>query len=491
MGFYRSNNDSQQTWLFYAWTNPLKAFASGKVFTLSFWAKTGTLPSGVSFVRLQFGLWNPNIGTGTWRAYNLDGTYFDLDEAMSNNGQFIREITPSWKRYFVRFYINTSTTAKFVARINETGIPLIPLDTNSNVYFYIADVRFEEGYISDDSQKLSDKANSMAQIRMSAESINLEVTDKLQRTGIDIENKKITLDAENTIVTGSFAAKKVNTSDAGVGHITMENGVMQVFNSANILQITFGMDSSGNILLRYYNQDGTIAWDLGPTGIQTSASQREAVNTVNFCMMKTWNGSQWVQVPLDVDASVFDLDNYKYRDNGSTESYLRYLLRQAYLPMDGVVYFYNAKINAGQYVGGTGTCALNNEQAQCFDNHFIKAEPTTTVQLSGGVWDSTKGIGDISGAAAWRAHFIYVTHVETLLSANINDVTVINGKYYAIPNGFNPRYNSEDIFEVAYDPNEITQYYKRQLAEFTISVVEDGLYVDRYVEYYIPLDEIE
>lgn len=270
----------------------------------------------------------------------------------------------------------------------------------------------------------------------------------------------------------------------------MENGVMQVFNSTNVLQITFGMDSSGNILLRYYNQDGTIAWDLGPEGIQKSASQDERISTKNFSMMKTWDGDRWVQVPLDYDASVFDLENYKYKDNGSTESYLRHLLNQTYLPMDGVAYYYNAKINSGQYVGGEGTRALNNEQAKCFDNHFIKAIPTTSDQLSGATWDSLKGIGDISSAGKWRTHFIYVTSVGTILST-INDVKEIRGKYYVFPSDFNPRYNSEDIFEVVYNPSEITQYYKRPLAYFITSAVEDGLYVDSYVAYYIPLDEIE
>lgn len=492
MSFYRNNNSAAfMIYNGYDWANDpyIKTLTAGKVYTISFWAK-----SAQDGLKIHTALYGYVTASGSssgvdYNKLNSSAKYTDkTTDAIYDNagGECLHTLTTSWKRYYAHFYIQTGITCVPIIQCNNG----LPLGTTTSKYFYVADVRMEEGYIADDSDPMSvsgAQTRSEAKFNLTADNIEL----KLNNTGIDIENKKITLDAENTIVTGSFAAKKVSTSDAGVGHITMENGVMQVFNSTNILQITFGMDSSGNILLRYYNQDGTIAWDLGPTGIQMSASQDEKVNTVNFCMMKTWNGSQWVQVPLDADASVFDLDNYKYRDNGSTESYLRHLLRQAYLPMDGVVYFYNAKINAGQYVGGTGTRALNNEQAQCFDNHFIKAIPTTSDQLSGGVWDSTKGIGDISGASAWRAHFIYVTHVETLLSANFKDVTEINGKYYAFPDGFKPRYNSEDIFEVTYDPIEITLYYKRPLAEFTTSAVEDGLYVDRYEEYYIPLDEIE
>lgn len=493
MPFYRGVNsdidstvaDDGDLYIVQPDTEYAKPLTRGKVYTFSFMARSGT--SAVT-LKLLSKMLDVN---GSSSAVNSGCSFTDYEEALFNGDPiYVHKLTTEWKRYYARFYVVNTINGCPSIQVSKNWTSAFYYGSQTKRLFYIADVRLEEGYIADESDPMSisgARTRSEAKFNLTADNIKL----RLNNTGIDIEKKKITLDAENTIVTGSFAAKKVSTSDAGVGHITMENGVMQVFNSTNILQITFGMDSSGNILLRYYNQDGTIAWDLGPTGIQMSASQDEKVNTVNFSMMKTWNGSQWVQVPLDVDASVVDLDNYKYRDNGSTESYLRHLLRQTYLPMDGVVYFYNAKINAGQYVGGTGTRALNNEQAQCFDNHFIKAIPTTSDQLSGGVWDSTKGIGDISGAAAWRAHFIYVTHVETLLSANINDVTEINGKYYAFPNGFNPRYNSEDIFEVTYDPNEITQYYKRQLAEFTTSAVEDGLYVDRYVEYYIPLDEIE
>lgn len=483
MGFYRSNNDSQQTWLFYAWTNPLKAFASGKVFTLSFWAKTGTLPSGVSFVRLQFGLWNPNIGTGTWRAYNLDGTYFDLDEAMSNNGQFIREITPSWKRYFVRFYINTSTTAKFVARINETGIPLIPLDTNSNVYFYIADVRFEEGYISDDSEKLSDKANSMALIRMSADSINLEVTDKLQRTGIDIENKKITLDAANTEVTGNFTAKKVNTTDIGNGRIAMEGGLMQVYNSVfTNPQIVFGVDENGNIVLTYYDGDGNVLWNLGPKGLKGAESQDEELRTyTNWCIPKYWNGSSWQQGWSD--SEFHDIESYCGSEFASpTESFVAHILKRGIVTEYGLVYQYDARIVLGNFQAGN--LATNDGTAKAYNKLFLNHAPSTSNKLVGEEIQST---GEYLPIAAWWATFMRIVRVEKWLTPySMSTVTYDErtGKYYSVPDDYiderGLEHGTDVDFEVLYDGDYT---YKDPPVYFYLEVYEYGVFKERGVWY--------
>ncbi len=496
--FYR-NNSSDPPFLLYndyiGWGDDprTKLFTAGKVYTISFWAK-----AGVSGLKIHTGLYGHvttagESSTASYTTHNSGAYYSDkLTDGVYDNGgcECIHSLSTSWKRYYARFYIQTGVTAIPIIQCNNG----LPLGSEDSVYLYIADVRLEEGYISDDSQKLSDKANSMAQIRMSADSINLEVSDKLQRTGIDIEKKKIKLDAENTIVTGSFAAKKVNTTDIGVGHITMEGGLMQVFNPDNVLQITFGADASGNILLRYYNQDGTIAWDLGPEGIAKSASQGEEVRTMRFCRMCHWNGSSWEPVSFWEDSTISDFENYKYKNNGSSKSYLAYLLDQDNLPQNGSAYYYYAKINEGQYVGGEGRLAASNYQAKCFDRHFIASDPSTSNQLDGATWDSNRNIGDISGASQWRSHFLYVTSVGRWYSVLGVDVTYNEQKkkYYSFPQDLDPMVGiDEELFEVDYNPNEINQYYKRPFAYFRVSVVEDGLYTMQNVLYCIALDEIE
>lgn len=490
MGFYRSNS-SEATWMVFDATTEQKTFTAGKVYTLSFWAKTGTFPSGVSSLRIHSGIWD--TVHQKWNYFNQNAWYEDYNEGITNTGEGVQVLTPTWKRYFIRFYIMTTTTGIVVIQCNNHA--QVPLGSDSNVYFYVADVRLEEGYIADDSDPMSisgARTRSEAKFNLTADNIEL----KLNNTGIDIEKKKITLDAENTIVTGSFAAKKVNTTDIGVGHITMESGLMQVFNPQNLLQITFGVDASGNILLRYYNQDGTIAWDLGPTGMQFSVSQAEEVRTQYFCRMCTWNASssQWVPVSLWENGTISEFENYKYKNNGSSKSYLAYLLEQDNLPQNGVTYYYYAKINAGQYIGGEGTKAANSYQAKCFDQHFISSVPSESNQLDGATWDSSRNIGDISGASQWRSHFLYVTSVGIWRSVSIQDVIYNEqrNKYYYFPQGLDPMVGiDEELFEIDYNPNEITQYYKRPFAYFRVSVVEDGLYTMQNVLYCIALDEIE
>lgn len=232
MVFHRSSNSSQP-WLFYAWTNPLKAFTSGKVYTLSFWAKTGTLPSEVSFVRLQMGLWNTDIGT--WRAYNPNGTYFNLNEGVSNVGQFPCEITPTWKRYYVRFYINTSTTAEFVARINEEQVPF---GSNSDVYVYVADVRLEEGYIADESDPMSisgARTRSESKMTLTSQEYSVEVRNDLKKAGMTI-----------TVDGVQFTGSKIGFAGT--------NGVNY---------ISLGIDNDGIPYFIFYDPQGTPRYNLG------------------------------------------------------------------------------------------------------------------------------------------------------------------------------------------------------------------------------------
>ncbi|MBO5602633.1 MAG: hypothetical protein J5957_08550, partial [Prevotella sp.] len=164
------------------------------------------------------------------------------------------------------------------------------------------------------------------------------------------------------------------------------------------------------------------------------------------------------------------------------------------LPQNGVTYYYYAKINAGQYSGGEGRLAANNYQAKCFDQHFIASRPSESDQLDGATWDSSRNIGDISGASQWRSHFLYVTSVGRWYSVLGVDVTYNEQKkkYYSFPQDLDPMVGiDEELFEVDYNPNEINQYYKRPFAYFRVSVVEDGLYTMQNVLYCIALDEIE
>ena len=454
--FYRNNmagSDGTSPFMLYndyiGWGDDprTKLFTAGKVYTISFWAK-----AAVSGLKIHTGLYGHvttagESSTASYTTHNSGALYSDkLTDGVYDNGgcECLHHLTTSWKRYYARFYIQTGVTAIPIIQCNNG----LPLGSEDSVYLYIADVRLEEGYISDDSQKLSDKANSMAQIRMSADSINLEVSDKLQRTGIDIEKNHITLDAEKTTVRGELLANKVRTNDKGSGYIDMTNGLMNVFNSNGINQLRFGVDGNGNILLRYYKADGSVAWDLGPSGLEKSVAQDQKVVAYTWCLMKEWNGSSWVEGPdtLDEPSGIDILESfYSKRQNGSPVSYLAYLINNGISSGDGTVWQYEAFINAGQYIGGAGTYgdrAISNEAARKYDKIFLKKVPTSSDPLTLSGSDGTTG----DTTSEWYADFVRIKKIEVWRTYDNSIILIEKGeRRWAIPNNYAEGLNGYDV----------------------------------------------
>ena len=454
--FYRNNmagSDGTSPFMLYndyiGWGDDprTKLFTAGKVYTISFWAK-----AAVSGLKIHTGLYGHvttagESSTASYTTHNSGALYSDkLTDGVYDNGgcECLHHLTTSWKRYYARFYIQTGVTAIPIIQCNNG----LPLGSEDSVYLYIADVRLEEGYISDDSQKLSDKANSMAQIRMSADSINLEVSDKLQRTGIDIEKNHITLDAEKTTVRGELLANKVRTNDKGSGYIDMTNGLMNVFNSNGINQLRFGVDGNGNILLRYYKADGSVAWDLGPSGLEKSVAQDQKVVAYTWCLMKEWNGSSWVEGPdtLDEPSGIDILESfYSKRQNGSPVSYLAYLINNGISSGDGTVWQYEAFINAGQYIGGSGTYgdrAISAEAARKYDKIFLKKVPTSSDPLTLSGSDGTTG----DTTSEWYADFVRIKKIEVWRTYDNSIILIEKGeRRWAIPNNYAEGLNGYDV----------------------------------------------
>ncbi len=71
------------------------------------------------------------------------------------------------------------------------------------------------------------------------------------------------------INTGELVAKKIETDEQGAGHVTVENGLMQVFNPNGQCQIRFGY-KDGYMVLSYYDNAGNLLYDLGPGGLDAS-----------------------------------------------------------------------------------------------------------------------------------------------------------------------------------------------------------------------------
>lgn len=165
-------------------------------YTLSFWAKS-TYNNTVIHSYLY-----PNIINGT-----ISAGYYSTDspqtEGNTTDGCTKTKLTTNWKKYYIHWYIDTSTidtTGWTEEQIDNILVKhILPLrlvygeSYATTAKVSIAGIRFDEGYIYEGN----DRNSSI--IRQTANNILLQVAD----ISLKIDNKKIVLDG-NTEINGSL-----------------------------------------------------------------------------------------------------------------------------------------------------------------------------------------------------------------------------------------------------------------------------------------------
>ena len=401
-----------------------------EIYTLSFQARCST---GQLIARSRLNIDQSTIisysgPTFIYPNYDVSG----ICESLSSTGETLVGIGTEWKTYYIRFFIIHSSS-------NAGIVTPLYISQSDNVNGYVGTVEMravtlEKGFVTG-------TINSMSLIEQTAMNISLTQQTGLNKAGINIENGTITLDANKTIVNGDLQASKLLTNNNGYGYIDMTDGLMKVFNPNGINQIIFGVDENGNILLQYLDKDsGRILWDLGPNGLSTSASQDERVIYNTWCIMKEWDSTSrsWVQVPLSgYDTDIWELDNtYRRIQNRAPMSYLAYLITNGINSGNGYVYQYEAKINAGQYIG---TPKSNNSSvvAEAYDKLFIQKVPANynPLTLEGG-----------SVSSGWYAGFIRIQKIEIWRRYDTSTpITVIGNKEYAIPDNYTDGVTGDEV----------------------------------------------
>lgn len=170
------------------------------------------------------------------------------------------------------------------------------------------------GEVNEIKQTVQSYTGQYSQIKQNADSISLRVNNiesGLESAGIDIDTGTITLDAAKTqikngdIVTAMFTggklkadyidaqtlfsndvtAYKFETTGSGIyntdlekAHITIEDGLLQVYGNSGVANIVMG-SYNGQAILRYFDNTGTMLYDLGPDGINkiTNTSEHSTV----------------------------------------------------------------------------------------------------------------------------------------------------------------------------------------------------------------------
>lgn len=130
-----------------------------------------------------------------------------------------------------------------------------------------------------------------SRIVQNSNQIKLEVQQGLETTGIDITAGKIELNAANTIVSNTLSVNRLETTpdtssdSTNQAKVSISGSTMNVFGSTGIMNIQFGVDENGYAVLKYFDNDGFMLYDLGPNGIRKLDISSEGFDYDDFIVV--------------------------------------------------------------------------------------------------------------------------------------------------------------------------------------------------------------
>ena len=254
---YQNNlNPSSNDYLDYITLNSI-TLKDKTTYTLSFWAKTDSDGTEISSYLY------PDIINSTLYPYYFSSNSCQT-ESNNSDGFTKTKLTTSWRKYYIHWYIDTSTidtTDWTQEQINnilvKNIIPLRLYDTTAKVS--IANINFEEGYICEGNDKVS------SIIRQTANDILLQVQD----INIKIDNKQIELNGD-TKVNGSLTL-----TDADQGFVLNGGSGKTVISPQSIGSFT-GFQNIANSVSKLYAST-------------TNLGSGSLTGTVDFTFTKTFS----------------------------------------------------------------------------------------------------------------------------------------------------------------------------------------------------------
>ena len=185
-------------------------------------------------------------------------------------------LTSTYKRYWVHWRIE-DYTGEGAEVIPDKVLIRVPGDTEA----WLTKPKLEEGaQLTDYTERKTDLID-----RATAKAAGLEITS----SGVTLYGEKIKV--ENTLSTGQtttaalFKDGAINaalilaqmlTSQGHNGQmVRIADGLINIYGKAGTANIRFGLNSSGQAVLSYYDDNGNFLYDLGPAGI-ASLSKTDA-----------------------------------------------------------------------------------------------------------------------------------------------------------------------------------------------------------------------
>lgn len=184
------------------------------------------------------------------------------------NGYAQLALTSTYRRYWVHWRIN-DYTGEGAEVIPDKVLIRVPGDTEA----WVTKPKLEEGaQLTDYTERKTDLID-----RATAKAAGLEITS----SGVTLYGEKIKV--ENTLSTGQtttaalFTDGAINaalilaqmlTSQGLNGQmVRIADGLINIYGKAGTANIRFGLNSSGQAVLSYYDDNGNFLYDLGPAGV--------------------------------------------------------------------------------------------------------------------------------------------------------------------------------------------------------------------------------
>ena len=192
-------------------------------------------------------------------------------------------LTSTYKRYWVHWRIE-DYTGEGAEVIPDKVLICVPGDTEA----WVTKPKLEEGaQLTDYTERKTDLID-----RATAKAAGIEITSK----GVTLYGEKIKV--ENTLSTGQtttaalFTDGAINaalilaqmlTSQGLNGQmVRIADGLINIYGKAGTANIRFGLNSSGQAVLSYYDDNGNFLYDLGPAGIASMSKVDAKITSVQY-----------------------------------------------------------------------------------------------------------------------------------------------------------------------------------------------------------------
>ena len=192
-------------------------------------------------------------------------------------------LTSTFKRYWVHWRIE-DYTGEGTEVIPDKVLIRVPGDTEA----WVTKPKLEEGaQLTDYTERKTDLID-----RATAKAAGLEITS----SGVTLYGEKIKV--ENTLSTGQtttaalFTDGAINaalilaqmlTSQGLNGQmVRIADGLINIYGKAGTANIRFGLNSSGQAVLSYYDDNGNFLYDLGPAGIASMSKVDAKITSAQY-----------------------------------------------------------------------------------------------------------------------------------------------------------------------------------------------------------------